>query len=96
MSEHLENPQTSDGENVATLVPLFFFIGFSFLQVRRTTIKSWMSSKFSPNSQLTAELAVLECLSLGSNMDNLNILDKLEFVSFDIRLQRWLPLETIT
>ena len=34
----------------------------SFLQVRRTTIKSRMSSKFGPIRPRYAELAVLECL----------------------------------
>ena len=47
---------------VNTLAPLFL-IGFSsFLQVRRTTIKSWKSSKFYQSRPWTAELAALERL----------------------------------
>ena len=48
---------------VNTLAPLFFLIGSSsFLQVRRTTIKSWTSSKFDQIRLWTAELTDLERL----------------------------------
>ena len=46
---------------VNTLAPLFL-IGSSFLQVKRTTIKSWTSSKFDQIGPWTAELAALERL----------------------------------
>ena len=46
---------------VNTLAPLFL-IGSSFLQVRRTTIKTWTSSKFDQIGQWTAKLADLERL----------------------------------
>ena len=40
-------PWTHNGENdVITLSPLFFIRSFSYLQVMRTCIKAWMSSKF--------------------------------------------------
>ena len=42
-----------------TLAPLFLIGSSSFLQVRRTTIKSWTSSKFDQIGPLTAELAAL-------------------------------------
>ena len=47
---------------VNTLVPLFLIGSSSFLQVRRTTIKSWTSSKFDQIGLWTAELAALEHL----------------------------------
>ena len=47
---------------VNTLAPLFFIGSSLFLQVRRTTIKSWTGSKFDQIGQWTAELAALECL----------------------------------
>ena len=47
---------------VNTLAPLFLIGSSSFLQVRRTTIKSWTSSKFDQIGSWTAELAVLERL----------------------------------
>ena len=54
---------TCNGENlVSTLKPLFFCIGPSFLQVRRTTIKSRTSSNFGQIRPRTAELAALERL----------------------------------
>ena len=47
-------PLTYNGENlVSTLQPLFL-IGFSFLQVTRTTIKAWMSSNFGGIPPLTS------------------------------------------
>ena len=42
-----------------TLAPLFLIRSSSFLQVRRTTIKSWTSSKFDQIGPWTAELAAL-------------------------------------
>ena len=45
-----------------TLAPSFMIESFSFLQIRRTTIKSRLSSKFSLIGPCTAELAALECL----------------------------------
>ena len=47
---------------VNTLAPLFLIGSSSFLQVRRTTIKSWTSSKFDQIRPWTAELAALERL----------------------------------
>ena len=47
---------------VNTLAPLFLIRSSSFLQVRRTTIKSWTSSKFDQIGWWTAELAALEHL----------------------------------
>ena len=47
---------------VNTLAPLFLIGSFSFLQVRRTTIKFWTSSKFDQIGQWTVELAALERL----------------------------------
>ena len=50
---------------VNTLAPLFLIGSSSFLQVRRTTIKSWTSStssKFDKIGPGTAELAALERL----------------------------------
>ena len=47
---------------VNTLAPLFLIGSSLFLQVRRTTIKSWTSSKFDQIGPWTAELAVLERL----------------------------------
>ena len=47
---------------VNTLAPSFLTGSSSFLQVTRTTIKSWTSSKFDQILPLTAELAVLELL----------------------------------
>ena len=47
---------------VNTLAPLFLIGSSSFLQVRRTTIKSWTSSKFDQIGPWTAELADLERL----------------------------------
>ena len=47
---------------VNTLAPLFLIGSSSFLQVRRTTIKSRPSSKFDQIGLWTAELAALERL----------------------------------
>ena len=47
---------------VNTLAPLFLIGSSSFLQVRRTTIKSWTFSKFDQIVPWTAESAVLERL----------------------------------
>ena len=44
------------------VVNTLFLIGSSFLQVRRATIKSWMSSKFDQIGPWTLELAALEHL----------------------------------
>ena len=44
---------------VNTLVPLFLIGSSSFLQVRRTVIKSGLSSKFDQIGPWTAELAAL-------------------------------------
>ena len=48
---------------VNTLAPLFLIESSSFLQVRRTTIKSWTGSKFDQIGPWTAELAALERLA---------------------------------
>ena len=47
---------------VSTLAPSFLIRSYTFLQVRRTTIKSWTSSNLSPIQLLTVELAALERL----------------------------------
>ena len=47
---------------VNTLAPSFLIGSSSLLQVTRTTIKSWMSSKFDQIGPWTAELAALERL----------------------------------
>ena len=47
---------------VNTLAPSFFIGSSSFLQLTRTTIKSWTSSKFDQIRSWTAELAALESL----------------------------------
>ena len=63
--EHLEkSPKTYNGRNVvATLVSNSFLIGSSsFLQVIRTTIKTWMTSKFDQLRLCNAELPALERL----------------------------------
>ena len=46
---------------VNTLAPSFLIGSYSFLQVMRTTIKSWTSSKSDQIRPWTAELAALEC-----------------------------------
>ena len=47
-----------------TLAPSFLIGSSSFLQVTRTTVKSWISSKFDYTQPCTAELAVLDCLKI--------------------------------
>ena len=47
---------------VNTLLPLFSIGSSSFLQVRRTTIKLWTSSKFDQIGLWTAELIAFERL----------------------------------
>ena len=47
---------------VNTLVPSFLIVSPSFLQVRRTTIKSLMSSKFIQIQPWTVELAAFDRL----------------------------------
>ena len=47
---------------MTTLAPSFFVGSFLFLQVTRTTIKSWMGSNLDSIRQRTYELAALECL----------------------------------
>ena len=47
---------------VTTLAPSFLIGSSSFLQVSRTTIKSWMGSKFGQIRPWTVELAALEHL----------------------------------
>ena len=50
------------GENLVTTLAPSYLIGSSlFLQVTRTTITSWMGSKFSKIRSGTHELAALEC-----------------------------------
>ena len=51
---------------VNTPAPLFLIGSSSFLQVRRTTIKSRLSSKFDLIGRRTAELAALEHLEKTS------------------------------
>ena len=51
---------------VNTLAPLFLIRSSSFSQVRRTTIKSWTSSKFDQIGPWTAEIAALERLEKSS------------------------------
>ena len=50
---------------VNTLAPSFFIISSSFLQLTRTTIKSWANSKLDQIRPRTAELAAL--VHLGKN-----------------------------
>ena len=47
---------------VSTLAPSFLIGSFSYLQVTRTSITSWKSSKFGQIGPRTAELAALERL----------------------------------
>ena len=58
-----KSPKTYNGENlVSTLVPSFLFGSSSFLQVMRTTIKTWMSLNLARILPLTSELVALEHL----------------------------------
>ena len=62
---------------VNTLAPLFLIGSSSFLQVRKTTKKSWTSSKFDQIGLWTAELAALDRLEKspytynGTNLVNI-------------------------
>ena len=47
---------------MTTLAPSFLFGSYLFLQVTRTTIISWMGSKFGSIRRRTYELAALERL----------------------------------
>ena len=47
---------------VNTLAPSFLIGSSSFLQVTRTTVKNWISSKFGQIQPCTAELAALDHL----------------------------------
>ena len=51
---------------VSTLGPSFLIRSSSFLQVKRTTITSWTSSKFGQIGPKTVELAALERLEKSS------------------------------
>ena len=55
---------------VNTLAPSFLIGSSSFLQVTRTTIKSWTSSKFDQIRPRTAELAALERLDGTFRLQN--------------------------
>ena len=56
-------PLTYNGENgVSTFSRLLLIRSFLYLQVRRTCIKSRMSSNFGQIGPLTTELPALECL----------------------------------
>ena len=56
-------PYTYNRENlVSTLAPSFLIGSSSFLQVSRTTIKAWMSSKLGRIPPLTSMLVALERL----------------------------------
>ena len=56
-------PQTYNGENLVSILAPSFLIGSStFMQVKRTTTKAWMSSTLGRILQLTSELVALECL----------------------------------
>ena len=47
---------------MTTLVPSFFDVSSSFLQVTRSTIKAWIGLNFGKIPSLTSELAALERL----------------------------------
>ena len=47
---------------VTTLAPSFLIGSSSFSQVKRSTIKAWMGSKFGQIRPWTLELVALECL----------------------------------
>ena len=54
-------PKTYNGRNVVATPANSFFIGSSsFLQVKYTCIKTWMSSNFCQIPPLTSELSALE------------------------------------
>ena len=48
---------------MTTLVPSFSNGSFSFLQVTRSAIKTWMGLNFGKIPSLTSELAALECVN---------------------------------
>ena len=51
------------GENlVSTVAPSFLIGSSSFLEVTRTTIKTWMSSNLGRIPPPTSDLVALECL----------------------------------
>ena len=54
------------GENLVNALASSFLIGSSFLQVTRTTIIPWTSSKFGQIGPRTAELAALERLETST------------------------------
>ena len=55
-----KSPKTYNGRNfVNTLAPSFLIRSSSFLQVRRTCIKAWMSSNFGQIPPPTLELSAL-------------------------------------
>ena len=64
--EHLKkSPEIYNGKNgVATFSQLFLIKSFSYLQVKMTYIRAWMSSKFGQIRSGTTELAALEHLKL--------------------------------
>ena len=47
---------------VSTLAPSFYIGSSSFLQIKRTTIRAWMSSNYGGIPPLTSEIAALEHL----------------------------------
>ena len=53
-----------------TLAPSFLIRSFSFLQVRRTCMKAWMSSNFGQIPQPTPELSALAHEKLMHNVVN--------------------------
>ena len=60
--QYILNPPHNRENLVSTLAPSFLIGSSSFLQVRRTTIKSRPSSNFGPIRPQTAELTALEHL----------------------------------
>ena len=61
-----KSPLSYNGRDVVNTPALSFLIrSSSFLQVTRTTIRSWMSSKFSKIRPWTDELPALERLENG-------------------------------
>ena len=69
---------------VSTLVGSFFIGSSSYLQVKRTTIISWMSSNNGQIQQRTVELAALEGLkNLPKTYNGRNIVSNLISFVFD-------------
>ena len=60
-------------DNVTTLLPSFLIGSFSFLQVRRSTIKAWIGSKFGQIKHWTVRLAALECLKKTKTYNGRNV-----------------------